>query len=154
MSTPPPPEGLPKTALIDTANALHSLSIRLLRRVRAADRRTGLSPERLSLLSVLVYAGPRNIGALAVIEGVSAPAISRIVTSLERDGLARRERGADAREVKVAATAKGKKIVDEGRRGRIALIAEELASLSLADRKALQKIAEILARLEMISSRK
>ena len=38
------------------ADALHSAAIHLLRRVRQEDDRTGVTPGRLSALSVLVFA--------------------------------------------------------------------------------------------------
>lgn len=127
------------------ANALHSLSIHLLRRARAADKETGLSPERISLLSVLNFVGPQTVGALAEIEDVSAPAISRIVSALETLGLAKRERArADARQVLVCATAKGRRLVERGRRGRIEIIAEALAVLSPAELAEAVAIAEAI----------
>jgi DNA-binding MarR family transcriptional regulator len=140
---------LEESAVYQTANALHSLAVHLLRRARAADRESGLSAERLSLLSVLTFAGPRTIGALAEAEGVSAPAISRIVSALEDEGLAKRERSAqDARQVRVAATKKGKSFVEAGRRRRIEHIAEELTRLRPGELGKLREAARILARLE------
>jgi len=67
-----------------------------------ADAASGLTPERLSLLSVLVFAGPMPMSRLAAVEGVSAPAITRIVTALETDGLViRRTVSEDRRRVEV-----------------------------------------------------
>lgn len=143
MSIPPLPKGAEESDVMRAANALHSAAIHVLRRARAADRESGLTPERLSLLSVLVYGGGRTIGALAGIEGVSAPAISRIVTALEADGLARR--GAkDGREVTVSATAKGRRLMEEGRRRRLLRIALELQSLSRSELKLVRAAAELL----------
>lgn len=148
MSIPPLPEGLPDNSVNRAANALHSLSIHLLRRARLADRETGLSPERLSVLSVLVFAGPRSVGALAEAEGVSAPAISRIVSSLEATGFASRERSkGDAREVRVSATAKARRLVERGRKRRLEIIASELQKLDRRDIGVLADVAAILGRL-------
>lgn len=142
MSIPPLPDGVENSRRMRAANALHSLAIHILRRARAADRDTGLTRERLSLLSVLVYAGPRTISALAAIEDVSAPAISRNAKALEGLGLVRRSKfKEDAREVIVAATAKGRRLVETGRRGRLALVAADLAALSPADLETLEMIA-------------
>ncbi len=55
------------------ADRLHSAAIHLLRRLRRTDEATGLSPARLSALSVVVYAGPRTLGELAGIEQVRPP---------------------------------------------------------------------------------
>jgi DNA-binding MarR family transcriptional regulator len=149
VSIPPLPKGLAASPHADAANALHTLAIRLLRRARAADRKTGLSPERLSLLSVLAYAGPKTVGALAEAEGVSAPAISRSLTSLEGLGLARRERaGADARSVLVRATPKGRRLMEEGRRRRLEIIAAMLARLDRRDVATLKAIAGVLQKLD------
>lgn len=149
MSIPPLPAGAEVSALLQTANALHSLSIHLLRRARAADKETGLSPERLSLLSVLAYVGPQTINRLAELESVSPPAISRIVTALEDRGLAQRKRSKkDARSVIVHATAKGRRLVEAGRRRRLELIADALSSLSAGDLAALARVAGILEKME------
>lgn len=149
MSIPPLPAGLEDSAAARAANALHSLSIHILRRARRADRETGLGPERLSLLSVLAFAGPRSVSALADIEGVSLPAISRIVGALEGLGLTIRERGrGDGRSVIVRATAKGRRLVERGRRRRVELIEQSLRSLAPQDLAALGKAAAILERIE------
>jgi DNA-binding MarR family transcriptional regulator len=134
-------------ALGRAANALHSASIHVLRRARMADRATGLSPERLSVLSVLAYAGPRTIGGLAELEAVSAPAISRIVSALERAGLAARSRTAgDAREVLVSTTDKGLRVVEKGRIGRLTIIADFLARLAPDELETIAGAATILLR--------
>jgi DNA-binding MarR family transcriptional regulator len=148
MSIPPLPEDVPDSETMRAANALHSLSIHVLRRARAADRETGLTPERLSLLSVLVYLGPRTVGALAAAEGVSAPAISRIVSALETEGLARRLQGAksDRREVRVAATAKGRRLMEAGRARRLQRIAIDIVHLKRSDLRRIRALADLLER--------
>ena len=90
------------------ADRLHSAALHLLRRLRIEDDVLGVSPPRLSALSVVVYAGPLAIGALAAAEGVAAPTMTRLVDGLERDGFVRRRRDpADARGVLVEATPAG-----------------------------------------------
>jgi DNA-binding MarR family transcriptional regulator len=131
LSTPPLPAGLEDNPLTRTANALHSTAIHLLRHARVADRASGLSPERLSVLSVLTFGGTRTISELAQLEMVSPPAISRILTALEELGLAKRQRkAADARQVFVSATAKGRKLMQAGRKRRLQRIAHGLEPLS------------------------
>ncbi len=149
MSIPSLPAGAEKTELMQIANALHSLSVHLLRRARTADKTSGLTPERLSLLSVLAYAGPQSINRLSEIEGVSAPAISRSVSSLEKMGLVGRIRGRDDnRAVIVRTTPRGKRLMETGRRRRIELIAEELA---LLDKKSLSRLTHISSVLERLN---
>jgi len=149
LSIPPLPAGLKGADLTHTANALHSLSIHLLRRARAADQETGLSPERLSLLSVLTYAGAQTVNRLSEIETVSPPAISRIASALEKLGLVKRTPSAnDGRSVLIQATAKGRKLMELGRRRRLEMIASELKPLSRSDLAQLKKVSQILEKLE------
>jgi DNA-binding MarR family transcriptional regulator len=112
------------------ANELNTTAIHALRRARVADAESGLTPERLSLLSVLVFAGPMPMSRLAELEGVSAPAITRIVTALEGAGLVTRHSvSEDRRRVEVRATPEGQRVMDEGRRRRIEVLADVLAGV-------------------------
>ena len=73
------------------ADRLHSAAIHLLRRLRVEDEALGISAPRLSVLSVLVFAGPMRIGALAATEQVEPPTMSRLVDGLQEDGYVRRD---------------------------------------------------------------
>ena len=131
-----------------TADRLHSAAIHLLRRLRREDTASGLAPARLSALSVLAFAGPMNLTALAAAEQVQAPTMTRVVQALEAEGLVRREAdAADKRGSRIAATAKGRRIMDEGRRRRVQRLASDLGALAPADRALLEKAAGILERL-------
>lgn len=146
MSTPPLPPTLPDDALHRVANRLHSLSIRALRHARVVDEESGLSPQRLSLLSVLVYAGSRTVGELAALEQVSAPAVSRIATALERAGLLSRERdAADRRVVRLAATDRGRILLEEARRRRLERLAALLAPLAPERLAAIEAVLDEVA---------
>jgi DNA-binding MarR family transcriptional regulator len=117
--------------------------------VRESDRESNLSPQRLSLLSVLAFAGPKTVGELADAEQVSAPAISRILNGLEGEGLITRERAnSDRRYVQVQATKKGRRIMDAARARRLERITARLESLRPEELKALAGAVEILERLE------
>jgi DNA-binding MarR family transcriptional regulator len=119
-----------------------------LRRLRAEDDALGISPPRLSALSVVVFAGPIGIGALATTEGVTAPTMSRLVDGLERDGLVTRAPDPeDARGVLVRATARGNRILRQGRRQRVATLAEGLTELSHDDLAAIARGAELIERV-------
>jgi len=119
-----------------------------LRRLREEDDALGISPPRLSALSVVVYAGPIGIGALAAAEGVAAPTMSRLVDGLERDGLVRRERDPDdARGVLVRATAAGERTLRRGRRRRVDTLATGLRVLSDDDLAAVARGAELIERV-------
>jgi len=130
------------------ADRLHSAALHLLRRLRLEDDVLGLSPPRLSALSVVVFAGPLPIGELAAVEGVAPATMSRLVDGLEREKLVVRERHPeDGRGVLVRATPKGMRILERGRAQRIASLAERLRSLSPGELKELRRGAELIERL-------
>ena len=132
----------------EIADKLHSAAIHLLRRLRAEDAAIGLSAPRLSALSVVVFAGPVTLSDLAAAEQVRLPTISRLIKDLEQEGLVRRlKAGDDARVQRVAATAKGKKLLQEGRRRRVGRLAADLAALSIAERARLGEAADLMERL-------
>lgn len=131
----------------DVADRLHSAAIHLLRTIRHVDAESGLSPARLSALSVLVFSGPRTLGELAHAEQVKPPTMSRLVDGLEEDGLTRRKGGRkDRRQVRVEPTAKGKRILERARRARVDAVAELLATLSPEEVALLGKAAELVER--------
>src|SRR3712207_5338335 len=100
VSIPALPSGLSRSRRHRVANRLHSLSIRLLRAVRESDAASGLSGPRLSLLSIVVFAGPTPVTRLAAMEGVSPAAITKMAQALEAQGLVTRSReGQDQRVV-------------------------------------------------------
>ncbi len=149
MSTPPLPKGMSDDLLNSVANRLHSVAIHVLRRSRTADRSKGLTPERLSLLSILAFAGPKSISELAAMEMVSLPAITRIVNYLEDLGLVDRgKRSDDGRVVRVSATAKGLALMEEGRRQRVQNVARELSGLPVAELRTLRDAMDILERID------
>jgi DNA-binding MarR family transcriptional regulator len=148
MQLPDVPEGLPADDRHAVANALHSAAVRLLRRAASADSGMSLDGPRASLLSVLVFAGPQPMRRLADIEQVSPPAITKLVTALETQGLVmRRASEKDRRVVLVEATPQGRALLEGGRRDRVALVAGLLDGLSTKDLAALRRAAAIIATL-------
>ncbi len=98
------------------ADKLHSAAIHLLRLVRGQDAVSGIGPAQLSALSVIVFGGPISLNDLARAEQVRPPTMSRIVDALEKSGLARRKvNEQDRRAVVIAATARGGKVLQQGR---------------------------------------
>jgi DNA-binding MarR family transcriptional regulator len=131
------------------ADRLHSAAIHLLRRLRRQDAAMGLTPARASALSIMVFGGgPVTLGQLAAAEQVSAPTVTRLIVGMERDGLVRRESDVhDGRLVWLRATAKGTRLLHEGRRRRVAALATDIAALDAADRETLAAAADILERI-------
>ncbi len=138
----------------DVADRLHSAAIHLLRAVRREDGATGLSPARLSALSVLVFGGPRTVGELAAAEQVRSPTMSRLVADMEAAGLVeRRSSTGDRRVVTVTATATGEQILHTGRRRRVATLAARLNGLAAADLALLDRAAVLMEGLARAAAR-
>jgi DNA-binding MarR family transcriptional regulator len=129
----------------DLADGLHSAAIHLLRRVRRVDDETGLSPARLSALSVIVFGGPLRISDLARAEQVRTPTITPIVAALEREGLVTREADEhDGRASILRATAAGRELMARGRARRVEALTAELRKLPAADRDVLRRAADLM----------
>jgi len=136
-----------KNDVTEVADSIHSVAIHLLRQVRKQDAAAGIGPAQLSALSVLVFGGAITLGKLAEAEQVKPPTMSRIVTGLERNRLAEREVDAkDSRLVQVRATAKGARLLHEGRRRRIEYLARNLDFLSVRELETLKAAVEVLQR--------
>jgi DNA-binding MarR family transcriptional regulator len=130
------------------AERIHSVAIRLLRRLRKSDAASGLPGPKLSALSVLVFGGPQTLKDLAAAEQVRAPTMSRLVVELEADGLAtKNEDKNDRRVVRIAATAKGRALLEAGRERRLEVLTAQIAALSRDERRVLAQAAELLLRM-------
>ncbi len=137
----------PEEKTLEVADRLHSTAIHLLRRLRASDRASGVGPAQLSALSVLVFGGPRSLSEVAEAEQVRPPTMSRIVAGLQRAGLVRRQTTEDKRRLRLEATAKGTKVMQEGRKRRVESLARAIASLSATERKQLSEFSELVRQL-------
>jgi DNA-binding MarR family transcriptional regulator len=132
----------------ELADELHAAAIHLLRRLRRSDLQTGLSPARLSALSVVAFGGPMRISDLARAEHVKAPTITPIVAALEREGLITREGDEqDARVFVLRATPKGQKLMAEGRARRVATLTGELRALPVNERDLLRRAVALMHQL-------
>lgn len=138
----------PSAQTIALADQLHSAAIHLLRRLRIRDLASGIGPAQLSALSVLVFGGgPRSLGELADAEQVRPPTMSRIVAGLERAGLVRRHATEDGRRVRLEATAKGAKLLQEARNRRVESLAQALAALPEAELNRLSELNRVLQQI-------
>jgi DNA-binding MarR family transcriptional regulator len=132
----------------EIADELHSAALHLVRMVRTVDAEMGLSPARASALSVLVFGGPRTVGALAEAEGVRSPTMTRLVNGLEVDDLVRRRAGdGDRRQVIVEATPGARRLLQSGRRRRVELLEGLVAELGDEDREVLRRAAALMERV-------
>jgi DNA-binding MarR family transcriptional regulator len=132
---------------VEAADRFHSAAIHALRHVRREDPATGLSAARLSALSVLVFGGPRTLGELAAAEQVRPATMTRIAQSLVEDDYASRATDpADGRVVRLSATAKGRRVMLEGRQRRVANLARLLERLSPQEVARVYEAAELVER--------
>jgi DNA-binding MarR family transcriptional regulator len=116
--------------------------------MRETDKQSGLTPARLSALSVLVFGGPTPLGRLARIEGVTSPTMTRIVDGLETLGLARRGEHPDSsRIVLVTATPDGRALMDSAAERRFDTIVRALARLSAAEQESVRAAAPLIEKL-------
>ena len=130
----------------EMADRLHSAAIHLLRRLRREDDAAGIPAPQLSALSVIVFGGgPITLGQLAAAEQVRPPTITKLVVALEEAGLVERETDPDDRRVvRVKATARGTRLLNDGRQRRVASLAASLAALTAADRATLARALSVL----------
>jgi DNA-binding MarR family transcriptional regulator len=145
----PQPHSTPAGAdLGDAARALNSGAIHLLRALRGVDRRAGLTPARLSALSVLVFGGPRSLGRLARDEDVAGPTMTRIVDGLCQLDLARREPHPDsARSTRISATEDGVRLMRTAADARVDAIVGALRRLPAPDRRRIVEASNPLEQL-------
>ena len=102
----------------------------------------------MSALSVLVFGGARTIGALAQVEGVTPPTMTRLVAGLEHDGLVTRAPSpADRRAVVISATPAARRALVEGRERRLAELVALLTGTSKGDRRALTRASAVIERV-------
>jgi DNA-binding MarR family transcriptional regulator len=119
---------------------MNSFAIHLLRSMGRVDAESGLTPARLSALSVIHFGGPMPLGRLARAEGVSSPTMSRVVDALCAQGLAeRRAHDVNGRVTLVAAAPAGSALMRRAAARRADVIADALAALPARQRDTLMR---------------
>jgi DNA-binding MarR family transcriptional regulator len=117
------------------------------RRLRGerSDETLGLS--QISALASLMH-GPLSPTALAQVERIQPPSMTRVISALESRGLiSREEHEHDKRQSVIAITDAGRTIIEEDRVKRKAWLVEILDTLSDSDRRALREALPILERI-------
>jgi DNA-binding MarR family transcriptional regulator len=121
---------------------------RLTRAMRRDSSEALVGHGALSALATLINDGPQRAGALAETEGVTAPAMTRILNSLEQLGyVVRRPDPDDGRASVVAVTAPGKALVSGGRAVRLRALEDRLSALPADERRALLAVLPVLEKL-------
>ena len=146
-------EGLPgeKDARSEIAALLHEQFARLTRQLRTIELPDGMTPERLSALSVIDKRGPISVTALAEKEMVRPATMSRMVTALVEDGFVKRGGDKnDGRGVLVTTTSKGRRAFQRAQEQRLQHFAEVLDSLSTEQLAAMRNLTGALERLSTL----
>ncbi|MDN3355424.1 MarR family transcriptional regulator [Actinomadura sp. DC4] len=122
---------------VELAARLRMTLGRLNRRVRQHGPQS-LSSSQASTLASVESLGPVRLGDLAAHEGVTAPTQSRLVGSLEQQGLLRRMPDVeDRRATLLAITAQGRRQLEQLRGERSAFLVGQLGTLTREQRGAL-----------------
>jgi DNA-binding MarR family transcriptional regulator len=130
------------------ASELRTSLTRLSRRLRQMRPETSLSLGQMAALGTLDRHGPMTPGDLAAHERVQPPSMTRMVNALEQAGyVSRTPHPSDGRQVVVALTESGTRVLKEDRRQREAWLAQRLRDLTPQERELLHEAAEIIDRL-------
>jgi DNA-binding MarR family transcriptional regulator len=139
----------PNAAVIPIEDAaILSVFDRFYEVLRRVTPREELSLTAASTLRRLERSGPHRLSELYAPEGVSQPAMTQLVTRLEKEGLAERSSDpADGRAVVVSITEAGRAAVARRREGRAQAPSGLLQGLSPADHAAILGALPALERL-------
>ncbi len=130
------------------ASQLRIVTMRLARRMRRERADDALTPSQVSALSALERHGPLPLGELASHEHVRPPSMTRIAGALEDAGyVARTPHPTDRRQVLLAATRAGVKLLAEDRRRRDAWLCKRLSTYTPEELETLRKAAVLIERL-------
>lgn len=131
MDVPFLPTPLRRTPTNQVANLAEAVLVQWARQFRNVETETGLTVERLELLALLDHEGPLTAGDLSEELRVSRPAITRMVSGLEDDGLVRRSTNMlDGRSVVTRITPAGRRLLNRGRANRVKAMAVRIRGRS------------------------
>jgi DNA-binding MarR family transcriptional regulator len=120
---------------------------RLSRRLRA-QRAESLPGTELAALGAVDRHGEMTPRELAAHEKVQPPSMTRVIASLEAQGLLRRSpHPRDRRQVRLAVTDQGRTLLKAERRRKEAWLAQQLMKLTAQERETLRAAAPILEKL-------
>lgn len=143
-----PPAPLTSARLDDLAAELRVALTLAVRRIRLERSDDAITDGQYAVLAHLANRGPLTPSALAELEHVQPPPMTRTVNCLADKELVEREaHPTDGRQVLVRLTDTGLAEVRETRRRRNAWLAGRLAEPDPAERKVLTDAAEILRRI-------
>ncbi len=145
------PQRQADTSTSEIAALLNDQFSRLSRQLRNIELPHGMTPERLSALSVIEKRGPISVTALADTEMVRPATMSRMVSALVDDGLVKRsEDKSDGRGVLVSSTPKGRRAQQRAQHQRLQQFADALNALTPEQLSAMRSLAIALERLTVL----
>jgi DNA-binding MarR family transcriptional regulator len=119
---------------------------------QALERASGLAGSAAAaLLALEEFLGGAHVGRLADVLGLTHSGAVRLVTQLERDGLADRHEGEDRRRVEVRLTVKGQRRAREARAARRDVIASATGGLTVEERHTLEALFDKLVSAQVAS---
>ena len=134
----------PSLAAPEIASRLRLSATRLARRLRQ-ESGAGLSPSQHSALAVISNYGPLTLGALAELERVAPPSITKVVSKLECDGLVTRTPDpSDRRICRVAISPEGTALLEESRRRKNAWLTARISQLDAEGQRRLADALDVL----------
>ena len=130
------------------ATELRDAITRISRRLRQTRPIGELTIAQLSALHSLDAAGAMTPSELADVERVQPPTMTRVVARLEERSLVQRSpHPTDRRQVVLAATPQGRRLIAENRRIRDEWLARRLSVLSAEERDIVRRAAQIMNRI-------
>jgi DNA-binding MarR family transcriptional regulator len=116
---------------VQLADRLRPVLLRVGRELRREAREVGVSPQQVTLMVAIKYEPGIGIRELAAREKVSAPAMTKHVDRLERDGyVTRTQSESDKRRVGLTLTEEGARVLRRVRSRRTAWLATRLRGLT------------------------
>lgn len=132
----------------DLAGRVRLMVVRLRRRVQSEHARSALSGVQISALDSLSRYGPLTPRELAVCERIQPPTMTKLIASLEFDGLISREaHPSDRRQLILRTTPAGDQALAAAVRETEAWLGKRLAELSEQDRAAVMAAVEVFNKL-------
>ncbi|WP_435298470.1 MarR family winged helix-turn-helix transcriptional regulator [Timonella sp. A28] len=121
---------------------------RIVRRLRTTRGQADLPEHQFVVLTALKKYGPMTPGALAELEGVRPPSMTRTINTLVETGFATKVgNDLDKRQVTVELTEAGHNEIKETRRRRDAWLTRQLGTLTPQERALLLEASDILKRI-------
>jgi DNA-binding MarR family transcriptional regulator len=147
----PPATTTSERPATDIAALASQLRIAVARTARTLRREAGegITPTLMCALATIEHHGPMTVGALAEHERVTKPTVTRTVRALVDQGLVVRTGDLeDGRVAWLTLSVDGRRLVQRVRRRKDEYLARRLRGLEPAEIEALQRAADVLARIE------